>query len=165
MIGTSAPQIVELIMSDIAIHPLDPAVYAAQIHQIMYNAYTIEAQLLGAGEDFYPLTRPLTDIATSPNRFIGYFKENQLLGVCELEPMEEGALLIASTVVSPKAFRHGIASAMLRYILEQHANQPIWVSTAQDNHPAVRLYQKHGFIIQHHTTLPDGMVLVKLRST
>lgn len=150
-------------MSDTTIHLLDPAVYAAQIHQIMYNAYTIEAQLLGAGEDFYPLTRPLTDIATSPNRFIGFFNQGQLLGVCELESMKEGALLIASTVVSPEAFRQGIASAMLRYILEQHADQPIWVSTAQDNHPAVQLYQKHGFVVQHHITLPDGMVLVKLK--
>lgn len=144
------------------IEEIDSAQFAQQIHKLMDAAYRVEAHLLGL-DDFLPLHRTARDIAISPNRFYGFFQHGELLGVCELEELADDACLIASTVVDPTSFRKGIASSLLTYVLDSTTVQTIVVSTAEGNHPSVRLYQRHGFVVDSLKTTPDGIRLITLR--
>jgi len=132
-----------------------------QIYEIMQEAYTVEAQLLGVN-DFFPLKRTTQNIANSANQFFGCFKDNALLGVCELEHLTNDAVLIASMVVRSRWFRQGIVSSLVNYVLGHCTVSSIFVSTAENNLPAIKLYQKHGFILHDKEMLNDGMYLVKL---
>lgn len=149
-------------MSEHAIKEISPFDYGEHIHCVMQEAYTVEARLLNA-EDFHPLMRCVQDISGSMNRFFGAFEFDELIGVCELERMPCGGTLIASTVVTPACFRRGVASALLSHVLRTDTASAVFVSTAEDNKPAVRLYQKHGFVMHDQSVLPDGMRLVTLR--
>ena len=127
----------------------------------MHQAYSVEAELLGI-KDFFPLKKTVEDIVRSQNQFYGYFLDNELAGVLELEEIDGQSSLIASMVVHPQYFRKGIASQLLKSLLETH-KKDLLVSTAKDNLPAVTLYQKHGFKQTHSELLPDGLELVKMK--
>ena len=132
-----------------------------QIHKVMQAAYTAEAELLKIA-DFYPLNRTLQDISESKNNFLGFLNEDELVGVCELEAVDEYTIMISVLVVQPSAFRKGIASKLLAYVIEDETPKTILVSTAKKNIPAVSLYQKFGFGIYTEVTLGDGLVIVEL---
>ena len=131
------------------------------IHKVMQAAYTAEAELLKIA-DFYPLNRTLQDISESKNNFLGFLKEDELVAVCELEAVDEYTIMISALVVQPSAFRKGIASKLLAYVIENETPKTILVSTAKKNIPAVSLYQKSGFGIYTEVTLGDGLVIVEL---
>ena len=166
---------------------------AETIRSLMFDAYQVEAALIGRADDFLPLGRMAADIASADATFIGVFLERDGPGdeagqgsivkpvaVAELErPPVEGAdstagrtLNIASFVVHPSRFRRGIGSALLRHILDAHAplrdgdGSPhrITVSTAVANQPAIVLYEKHDFAISRHWTTPDGIEMVTMSS-
>lgn len=149
-------------MSDYVVCELSQSECAEHIYHIMQDAYAVEAHLLNA-QDFPPLRRTVRDVATSSNQFIGAFQHNALIGVCELEHMSKGVTLIASTVVSPTHFRRGVASLLIEHVLKRDDMESVMVSTAQDNAPAIALYQKHGFVVHDSEILPDGMKLVTLQ--
>ena len=136
--------------------------FAEQIYRVMQAAYTVEAELLGV-TDFFPLRRTVSDILSSPNRFFCICEGEALLGVCELEDGDDGTVCLSSLVVHPDAFRRGVASALLAHVLAISVGRVMVVSTAVQNEPAVRLYQKYRFAPFLYTTLPDGMELVELR--
>ena len=151
-------------MSDYLIQDITASDYFEQIYKVMQAAYTVEAQLLGV-EDFYPLKRTAKAIASSSNQFIACFRQGKLVGVCELENLGNNSILIASTVVKPHYFRRGIASSLLEHVLNMRNFDVLFVSTAEQNAAAVRLYQKYGFTVYNSEMLEDGMKLIKLRFT
>ena len=140
----------------------DP-VRAEQIRQLMFEAYRIEADLIGV-QDFYPLHRTSHDIAQSVSVFQGIFKEGDLLAVIELEFLAQAQIHIASLVVHPNAFRQGLASQLLRELLQNHATSLLTVSTAAVNHPALNLYETFGFVVEKRPSrTPDGISLLHLK--
>ena len=149
-------------MDDLSINDLSVFRSAESIYQVMQASYQVEADLLKV-DDFFPLRRTADDIRNSTTRFVGCFVAGELAGVLELEKLENGSSLIASTVVHPNYFRRGVASALLGSILGDKNLKNLQVSTAAQNLPAIRLYQKFGFVIYTQKTLPDGMTLVKLK--
>ena len=150
------------LMDDLAISGLSASQSAESIYEVMQASYQVEADLLKV-DDFFPLRRTAANIHNSDNRFIGCYVDNRLAGVLELEKVDDGSSLIASTVVHPNYFRRGVASALLESLLSDRRLDIIQVSTAAKNLPAIRLYQKFGFVIFNRTMLPDGMELVKLK--
>ncbi|MCA9838380.1 MAG: GNAT family N-acetyltransferase [Trueperaceae bacterium] len=138
---------------------LEPASAAAAIYELMQASYKEEARLLGLSE-FYPLRRTAKDIARSSNRFLGLLGEKELRALCELEQVGERSLVIASLVVHPDAFRQGLASRLINYVLEYEPFDHLEVSTAEKNLPATQLYQKLGFKLKSRKALPEGLVIV-----
>jgi len=131
------------------------------IHTVMQASYKVEADLLGITE-FYPLNRSAEEIAESVNSFLGFYQDDTLVGVCELEAVDAYTVMISALVVMPSAFRFGIASKLLDYVIEQNSEKTILVSTAKENIPAVSLYQKFGFEIYTELELADGLKIVEL---
>jgi ribosomal protein S18 acetylase RimI-like enzyme len=162
---------------------------AETIRRIMYDAYRVEAELIGRAKDFHPLGRTAEDIRTTDSVFIGGFLDGVSspcaagpepaapIAIAELErPASEDAnstagraLNIASFVVHPAHFRRGVGSALLRHILDvrvhdHFAGAPIriTVSTAAANRPAIAFYEKHAFAITSRWITPDGIEMATL---
>ncbi|WP_448563413.1 GNAT family N-acetyltransferase [Thalassotalea ganghwensis] len=116
---------------------------AMQIDEIFQRSYVIEAELIGVS-DFPPLSRRAASIVQSPFEFYGYFEQNQLAAVIEVEHSGQ-RLEIHSLTVDPKHFRKGIAQKLICYVFSLIEQGTALVETATANIPAIELYQKHGF--------------------
>lgn len=136
---------------------------AEEIHRISYAAYCEEAQLLGLAEaDFFPLGRTAAHIQAADALFLGYFLENKLVALTEIESEGSQQINIGSFVVAPEMFRKGIGTALLKAILARYPGFFLTVSTAKKNLPAIGLYKKHGFVVQHTWHTPDRIEMVTL---
>jgi ribosomal protein S18 acetylase RimI-like enzyme len=134
---------------------------AAAIHGVMHEAYAVEAGLLGV-TDFVPLRRGAHDIAISHGRFLGVSVDGEPAAVAELDDALPGSVNIDALVVRPRHARTGLATALLRAIIEEAGERRVTVSTAAGNTPAIELYAGLGFAETGSWTTPDGIAMVTL---
>ncbi|MEM7105220.1 MAG: GNAT family N-acetyltransferase [Bacteroidota bacterium] len=114
-----------------------------QIHVVFQLSYAVEAELLGA-IDFPPLKRTLESYLKSTNGFYGYFENDELAGVIEIERTDKH-IDINSLVVKPKFFRRGIGRKLLEFSFKNFDSNLFVVETGVKNLPATELYKKLGF--------------------
>jgi GNAT superfamily N-acetyltransferase len=152
--AVNRPDVVEL-------DPTDPAV-AEAIRGVMAAAYEVEATLLGV-VDFPPLRRTAAQVAASDASFRGVWDGDTLAAVAEVERHASGQVHLGSLVVLPTHFRRGLASALLRSVLDTCPHDDLTVSTGVRNEPALRLYAAHGFADFRRWTTADGIPMVTLR--
>lgn len=131
---------------------------ATRIHSVFQQSYKIEAALIGTN-NFPPLKRSVKDITLAETCFYGFLKQDKLAAVIEIEILNK-RLDINSLTVSPDFFRQGIADKLLHHVFElfdlfdiTHAT----VETAVVNAPAIKLYQKHGFVEYKRWTPSHGI--------
>ncbi|NRA61711.1 MAG: GNAT family N-acetyltransferase [Psychrobium sp.] len=117
---------------------------AKQIYTIFQCSYKIEAQLIGV-TNFPPLQRSAQDIARSKSEFYGFSDNDHLAAIIEIV-IEDKQLHINSLTVDPAFFRKGIADKLIRYVLALVELYKATVETAVVNQPAIKLYNKHGFV-------------------
>jgi ribosomal protein S18 acetylase RimI-like enzyme len=137
----------------------DPHI-AERIYHLQQAAYTVERDLIGY-PDFPPLRVTAADIQQEPDTFLGVWQAEQLVGI--LSYTTTPAMLdIGRLIVHPSVFRRGIARSLLIAVeREATTQQQLTVSTAEQNYPAVALYQRQGYRLLERTVLPDGLVLVR----
>jgi ribosomal protein S18 acetylase RimI-like enzyme len=137
---------------------------ATAIHAVQRLAYAQEAALLGV-KDFPPLERTPADIQASGETYLGALLSNEIVGSVSLSHDEESdQITIASLVVHPHHQRQGVARLLLAGALKQSEGHVVTVSTGAKNLPAVRLYQKLGFVEYARCTIGnEALELVKLR--
>ncbi|ALC87290.1 hypothetical protein AM499_16820 [Bacillus sp. FJAT-22090] len=117
---------------------------AEEILEIQLLAYKIEAELIEF-DGIPQLQDSIHDIIMSKEIFIGYYEEMQLTGFISFMNTDE-LIDICRLVVHPNFFRKGIASALLKHVLEiKKENQRVEVSTGAKNTPAIQLYERFGF--------------------
>ena len=116
---------------------------AKNIYSIFQASYKVEAKLLKAA-DFPPLKRTIAEFPVSNNVFYGYYKDDNLVGVIEIES-STSSTHIQSLVVDPKYFRKGIARELVNFILINYTSKIFTVETGVDNHPAIKLYTSFNF--------------------
>ena len=114
-----------------------------QIHSVFQKSYAVEAELLKTN-NFPPLKRPLESYIKSSNDFYGYFDNNELAGVIEVERTDKHTD-INSLVVKPKFFRRGIGRKLMEFTLNRFDSKIFIVETGVKNEPANELYKKLGF--------------------
>jgi ribosomal protein S18 acetylase RimI-like enzyme len=134
---------------------------AAAIQSVMHEAYLAEAALLGV-TDFVPLRRGAQDVADSPARFLGVTVGGDLAAVVELDESQPKTVNIDALVVRPRDCRAGLATALLRAVLDSDPARTTTVSTAAGNVPALELYSGLGFFATGTWTTPDGIGMVTL---
>lgn len=125
------------------LEPTDKTV-ASLIHRVFQSSYAVEAELIGVS-DFPPLARCIEDISGSATDFYGYFEQDTLAAVIEVG-LENEHLDIHSLTVAPEFFRRGIAGKLIDHVLNHFDYEIATVETAVVNAPAIRLYNKHGFV-------------------
>jgi len=116
---------------------------ATQIHDIFQRSYKVEAELLRVKE-FPPLQRNTSHIQAARSKFFGSRIGTDLAAVIEYS-LSAAHLTIDSLVVDPRYFRRGLASKVLRSLLDRVDWQTADVETAAANRPAIALYEKFGF--------------------
>jgi ribosomal protein S18 acetylase RimI-like enzyme len=150
----SVPEVVPLDATDASV--------AEAIQGVMAAAYAVEAALLGV-QDFPPLRRTAAHIAATDARFLGIWDAGTLVAVAEVERAADERVHLGSVVVRPTHVRRGLASALLRRVLEADPGDDVTVSTGVRNEPARRLYAAHGFVVVRRWTTSDGIPMVTLR--
>ena len=137
---------------------------ARAIHAIQQAAYAQEAALLGV-RVFAPLETTVADIVASAESYFGLVVDGAPVAVLGIEPIDGGAWLIASLVVTPAQQRRGMARLLLGAVLERHRGAAIEVSTGTKNTPALALYTQFGFVEQRRrivgSTEPIEIVVMR----
>ena len=138
----------------------DPVI-AQQIYELQQASYAVERDLISY-DDFPPLRVTAADIQQEPDTFLGVWDAARLAGAISFT-LTPQLLDIGRLIVHPGYFRRGIGGTLLQSV-ERYAiaGQQLTVSTAEANHPAVALYEKHGYRRLQRTTLANGLVLVRL---
>ena len=115
-----------------------------EIRSIFQASYAVEAKLLQA-KDFPPLQRDIDGFLNSESEFFGYYKNQEMVAVIEIKNNKD-ATHIQSLVVAPKYFRQGIAQSLISYLFDALHSAVYTVETGAANQPAVRFYEKNGFV-------------------
>lgn len=127
---------------------------------VQKKSYVIEAELIG-----FPNLPPLKDtvltIQNSNETFIGYFLNDAIVGAISYE-IEENILHICRLFVDPDHFRKGIAESLLKYALETNTFHKAIVGTGAVNTPAIRLYEKLGFVIKEQMLIEEELFIIKM---
>src|SRR5688572_27448850 len=98
-------------MTIATITPAEEAV-ARELHALLQEAYTREAEQIGA-ERFPPLEETVEDLQRSPDTFLGARWCDALIGALSFTAGSAHAVTITRLVVHPAHFRTGIATALL----------------------------------------------------
>lgn len=115
---------------------------AKEIQKLQQQAYQIEAEMMGF-DGIPQLKESILEIQNTEEIFLGYTGE-QLKGF--LSYKEDGSTIdIHRLAVAPACFQQGIASALLKELMERFNDRNFLVSTGSANEPAKNLYRKHGF--------------------
>lgn len=133
---------------------------AKEILAIQQAAYLQESLLIDY-PDLPPLKETLQDIQGSSETFLAFYTEDKITGVLSYE-VEGKTLTIARLVVHPDFSRRGIGQALLDEVLQHPNINHFVVGTAAKNTPAIKLYEKYGFVVTEKRVLADGLELVRL---
>ncbi len=133
---------------------------AKEIRSIFQASYKIEAELLNA-TDFPPLKRPLEKYRNTNTVFFGFFKNQELAGVVEVEN-NNIFTSINSLVVHPRFFRQGVANGLMKHVLQFFDSKLFVVETGLGNIPAIKLYERFGFKVVDQWDTDHGVRKVKL---
>ncbi|MAJ32841.1 MAG: GNAT family N-acetyltransferase [Flavobacteriaceae bacterium] len=111
---------------------------AEQLYTIWQASYPVEKEMIGA-EVFPPLDRSVHDFQSTENVFYAYVINYEFAGVIEVARIEE-YIHLQSLVVHPAHFRKGIATTLIKHVMETHTSAKYSVETGYENIPAKRLY-------------------------
>ncbi|AIY08585.1 GNAT family N-acetyltransferase [Paenibacillus polymyxa] len=117
----------------------------SQIWRLQHVAYRLEAELIGFDE-IPPLMDTLETLRSCGESFYGWLEDDELLGALAVQSESSGSLTLTRMMVHPDHFRKGIADSLMKHVLNEYRNVPLFiVTTGTLNTPAVTLYRKHGF--------------------
>ncbi len=133
---------------------------AKQIVDLQKISYAIEAQLIDFA-DLPPLKDTVEMIESSEETFYGYFLDNELVGAIAYEENAK-TVIICRLMVHPEYFHQGIASTLIRYVLNKKLGKSFCVTTGAENEPAKRLYIKHGFMEKEQFKVGEGLLISRL---
>ncbi|WP_353049950.1 GNAT family N-acetyltransferase [Bacillus sp. ISL-35] len=139
---------------------LNNVMAAAEVLDLQKKSYRIEADLIGTDE-IPPLKETFEQLQNCGETFIGYFIEGVLAGAVSYKKSGE-VLDIHRMMVHPDFFRRGIAGKLLAEVERQECHEII-VSTGAANTPAIKLYEKLGFVRQGDSVVGNGLVIANFK--
>ena len=100
---------------------------------------------------------PLEELEREARRMMlyGWEEDGRLIGVVGYEPIKDVTLMRHCYVLSDRQ-RRGIASALVRHVMDVTTTERLLVGTWAAATWAIRFYEKHGFRL-----LPDGDALLR----
>jgi ribosomal protein S18 acetylase RimI-like enzyme len=134
---------------------------ARDVLALQRDAYAVEAALIGL--DRIPaLTETLDELRCAPEDWLGVGDDDGLTGAVSWRELDDGTVDIHRLVVAPRAFRRGVASALLDELDRRFPGRPMVVSTGSANEPALTLYARRGFTILREREVVPGLVIAEL---
>jgi len=143
--------------------PLDLAdeSIARSVLALQRKSYAVEAALIGS-DDIPQLTETLEELRAAGLDWLGTFDETGLAGAVSWKILDDGTVDIHRLVVAPRAFRRGVASALLDELDACFPGRPMLVSTGRDNGPALELYRRRGFRVAREREAVPGLWVAEL---
>ncbi len=139
---------------------LNDVIAAAEVLDLQRKSYKIEADLIGTDE-IPPLKETFEQLQNCGETFRGYYIEGVLAGAVSYK--KTGKVLdLHRMMVHPDFFRRGIAGKLLDEIERQDCHEII-VSTGAANTPAIKLYDKRGFVRQEDSVVGKGLVIANFK--
>lgn len=131
---------------------------AQRMWQLQQAAYRIEAERIG-WPDLPPLRESAEELMECGETFYAAMLAGDLAGAVSFKKVGQ-TLDIHRMVVDPKHFRKGIASNLLVHLEKANPEAgSIIVSTAARNEPAIKLYQRHGYVTTGTQEVAPELVL------
>ena len=124
-------------------------------------AYAVEAELIGS-DGIPALTETLAELRAAGEEWLGAFDDAGLAGALSWRQLDDGGIDIHRLVVAPRAFRQGVASALLDGLDSAFPGHRMVVSTGSANEPALELYRRRGFTTVGEREVIPGLVITEL---
>jgi ribosomal protein S18 acetylase RimI-like enzyme len=138
----------------------DPFV-AGAVLELQRESYAVEAALIG--DDRIPmLTETLDQLRSAGLEWLATTDEAGLTGAVSWKVLDDGTVDIHRLVVAPRAFRSGLASALLDALDAAYPDRLMVVSTGAANEPALRLYRGRGFQVTREREVIPGLWIAEL---
>ena len=152
----AASGVSEPVLLDLADEAIARSVLALQ-----HEAYAVEAELI-ASDGIPQLTETLEELQAAGLDWLGTFDEGGLTGAVSWTLLDDGTIDIHRLVVAPRAFRRGIATALLDALDGHFPGRHTLVSTGRDNAPARELYRRRGFTVVREREVIPGLWVTDL---
>jgi ribosomal protein S18 acetylase RimI-like enzyme len=134
---------------------------AAEVLALQREAYAVEAALIGS-DGIPALTETLEQLRAAGETWLGVFDTIGLSGAVAWKLLDDGTVDICRLVVAPRAFRGGVATALLDELDRRHSATAMIVSTGSANEPAIALYQRRGFRPVRRREAAPGLMVTEL---
>jgi len=134
---------------------------ARSVLELQRESYAVEAGLIGS-DGIPQLTETLEELRSAGLEWLGTFDDAGLTGAVSWTVLDDGTVDIHRLVVAPRAFRRGVASALLDELDARYPDRPTFVSTGRDNGPARELYRRRGFTVVREREPIPGLWITEL---
>ncbi|RLU86877.1 GNAT family N-acetyltransferase [Streptomyces griseocarneus] len=140
---------------------LTDAPTAGAAHRITKAAYFVEAKLIDF-DGIPALRESLAEMRAHPLTWLGALTpDGQLAALVAYGPATD-PVEIDRVCVDPAWFRHGLASRLLRHLMNELApTQDLIVSTGAANEPAIALYEHLGFTRTQDFSPVPGLTMAR----
>jgi len=151
-----APNVTEPVRLDL----VDDAI-AQAVLDLQRESYAVEAGLIG--DDRIPmLSETVEEVRAADLAWLGVNDAAGLAGAIAWKVLADGTIDIHRLAVAPRAFRGGVASALLDALDDAYPDRRVLVSTGRANAPALTLYRKRGFTIARELEAIPGLWVTEL---
>jgi ribosomal protein S18 acetylase RimI-like enzyme len=134
---------------------------ARSVLALQRESYAVEAALIGS-DGIPQLTETLEELRGAGLDWLGTFDKTGLSGAVSWKITDDGTVDIHRLIVAPRAFRRGLASALLDELDARFPGRPTLVSTGRDNGPALELYRRRGFTVAREREAIPGLWIAEL---
>jgi ribosomal protein S18 acetylase RimI-like enzyme len=143
---------------------LEPGRAAPALLRLQRDAYAVECGLIGL-ESLPPMHEDADALLALRLAWLGAREGGELVGALAYRRLDD-VVDIHRLVVDPRAFRRGIATALLDALeAREGAGGPVRryeVGTGAGNRPAIELYRRRGFRITEQREVAPGVAWVRL---
>jgi ribosomal protein S18 acetylase RimI-like enzyme len=143
--------------------PLDLAddAVAQAVLALQRDAYAVEARIIGS-DGIPALTETFDGLRGAGEEWLGVFDTDGLIGAVSWRALDDGTIDICRLFVAPRAFRRGVASALLDGLDDAFRDRSMIVSTGSANEPALELYRRRGFTTVRDREVIPGLFITEL---
>jgi ribosomal protein S18 acetylase RimI-like enzyme len=134
---------------------------AREVLALQREAYAVEAALIGS-DGIPALTETLEHLRDAGETWLGVFDAAGLCGAVAWQRLDDDTIDICRLIVAPRAFRGGVATALLDELDRRHPANPMIVSTGSGNEPALALYRRRGFHPVRQREAVPGLLVTEL---
>jgi ribosomal protein S18 acetylase RimI-like enzyme len=134
---------------------------ARDVLGLQRESYAVEAALIGS-DGIPALTETREQLRGAGETWLGCFDTEGLSGAVAWLVLEDGTVDICRLVVAPRAFRGGVATALLDELDRLYPDHPMIVSTGSGNEPALTLYRRRGFHPVRRREAAPGLMVTEL---
>lgn len=142
-----------------------------QLWSLQHQAYRLEAREIGL-TNYLPMLETFDALRNSSELFYGELSDDRdLLGAVALthgdgteRANEPQMMAISRLMVHPQHLRQGIGSALVKYAIDCHPYiRYVMVTAGTMNVPALRLYERLGFLRRGSYLAAEGLEMTVLR--